>query len=102
MANRKIQNNTAVRKHTLKKNFGLSLAQYDLMFNEQGGCCAICGRHQSELKKALAVDHDHKTGNIRKLLCARCNILLGFAKDNVELLEASIKYLNDFQYIIER
>ena len=46
------------------------------MFKEQYGCCAICGKHQSELKKALAVDHDHRTGKVRGLVCNMCNYLI--------------------------
>jgi hypothetical protein len=48
------------------------------MFEDQKGCCGICKRHQSEFKKRLGVDHNHSTGKIRKLLCDRCNLGLGF------------------------
>jgi hypothetical protein len=63
------------------------------MFEEQGGCCALCGKHQSELKKALHVDHDHKTGRVRKLLCAKCNLASGAFDDDIGLLSACIEYL---------
>ena len=63
------------------------------MFIKQEGKCRICGRHQRELKLPLAVDHNHKTGHIRGLLCHRCNFILGLASDNVQLLTQVIEYL---------
>lgn len=65
------------------------------MFVEQQGCCAICGRHQSEFKARLSVDHNHATKKIRKLLCSQCNCLLGCVKDNSEILREAIKYLRE-------
>jgi hypothetical protein len=50
---------------------------YDRAFLIQGGRCLICRRHQSELKKRLAVDHNHKTGMFRALLCSVCNFRVG-------------------------
>lgn len=59
------------------KKYGMTLEDYDKMFVAQNGQCAICQKHQSELKHTLVVDHNHKTGKIRGLLCNRCNTLLG-------------------------
>ncbi len=42
-------------------------------FEKQKGCCAICGKHQSQFKMRLALDHNHRTGKLRGLLCYRCN-----------------------------
>lgn len=50
---------------------------YILLFEAQNGCCAICKKHESQLKQKLAVDHNHKTGVIRGLICKECNLLLG-------------------------
>jgi hypothetical protein len=55
----------------------MTLEEYNKRFLDQKGCCTICGKHQSELDRALAVDHNHKTGEIRSLLCNRCNLLVG-------------------------
>lgn len=63
-------------KRQLKRVF--TPEQYDRMFFEQKGKCAICGTHQSKLKKSLSVDHNHTTGEIRGLLCSRCNFLVGY------------------------
>ena len=66
------------RNRALKYNFGIDLQDYSILFNKQQGCCAICGRHQSLFKRVLSVDHSHKTGSIRGLLCQHCNHQLGW------------------------
>lgn len=58
--------------------YGITQEDYDRMFDNQKGCCAICGIHQSKLKQKLHVDHCHNTGKVRKLLCRNCNIHLGW------------------------
>jgi hypothetical protein len=73
--------------------FNISLEYYNKMFEEQLGCCAICGMHQSELKNALGVDHNHKTGKIRGLLCTKCNIAIGMFNENLILLDNAKTYL---------
>lgn len=82
--------------NSLKHKYGISIKQYNELFEEQNGCCAICGKHQTVLDRRLCVDHNHKTENIRGLLCQHCNSLLGFAFDNKEILEKAINYLNKF------
>jgi len=79
-------------KHDLKK-FGLTLGQYDILFESQGGRCAICQRRQSEFKIRLAVDHDHATGRVRGLLCADCNRVLGMMEDSTDRLQNAVDYL---------
>ena len=69
-------------KSLLKTQFGITPEDYDNMVAAQKGCCAICGRHQTEFRKLLAVDHDHETGKIRGLLCVSCNIRLGHLESN--------------------
>lgn len=80
------------RRVMLKSKFGLTLEQYNIMFIKQKGCCAICGRHQSEFKKCLAVDHNHETEQIRGLLCVVCNTRLSFFEDKV-FLKKMVAYL---------
>ena len=77
----------------LQRKFGISIERYNEMFASQKGCCAICGRHQSELKKRLHVDHDHETDEVRGLLCSQCNAGIGFFEDSKELLEMALHYL---------
>jgi hypothetical protein len=85
---------TQKRNARLLYLFGISLEDYNRMFAEQKGLCLGCYTHQSALSKSLAVDHDHKTGKVRGLLCFRCNAALGCVKDNTQILERLIGYLN--------
>lgn len=80
------------RAYDLKK-FNLTNEDYNQMFDNQGGNCAICGKHQSEFKKSLAVDHCHTTSKVRGLLCNNCNLGLGNFKDEIEFLANAITYL---------
>jgi hypothetical protein len=57
----------------LQKKYGITLAEYEQKLVEQNGCCAVCSKHKSNFKKALAVDHNHASGRIRGLLCPWCN-----------------------------
>ena len=75
------------------KRYGVTLEDYNEMFNEQDGCCAICGTHQLEFESLLNLDHDHDTGKVRELLCSDCNWAIGHAKEDVERLKLMIKYL---------
>ena len=82
------------RKAHLKRVFGISLEQYDEMSKKQKHKCAICGKPEMNNKnKVLCVDHNHKTGAIRQLLCGLCNSGLGAFKDDKKLLKKAIKYL---------
>jgi hypothetical protein len=88
-------------RQALKRNFNLSINDYNTMMQEQKGVCAICKRTET-LKKTnrtsvrrLSVDHDHKTGKVRGLLCNRCNVILGKIEDNTILLNTMIKYLQN-------
>lgn len=83
------------RKHKLKARYGISDLEYNIIFKLQNGRCKICKVHQSKLKRSLAVDHDHKTGLVRGLLCTRCNLGLGCFEDNIDNLMRSIEYLKE-------
>ena len=77
------------------KNQGINLTQqeYDDKFKTQKGCCAICGVTQTKLNRALAVDHDHKTGKVRGLLCAKCNYVVGAIESNGDRIPKAKVYL---------
>lgn len=64
------------RDSELRRRYGVSAADYDSLFKAQCGRCAICGERPTG-KRRLAVDHDHRTGVVRGLLCAPCNTALG-------------------------
>ena len=82
--------NRNYRISDLKRKFGITFEQFELLVILQNGLCAIC---RKKLDKHLAVDHDHKTGEIRGLLCTNCNVGLGHFRDSGELLQRAIDYL---------
>jgi hypothetical protein len=79
-----------LRRRDLMRKYKISLEDYDQMVLNQNGLCLICERVP---KKRLVVDHCHKTGKVRGLLCDPCNVALGFLEDDVTLLAKAIKYL---------
>ena len=80
-------------KSHLKNKYGISIEDYDEMYIRQGGCCGICGTHQSKLGKRFCIDHDHDSGGVRGLLCDRCNTSIGKFEHNICLLKNAIRYL---------
>jgi hypothetical protein len=82
----------------LKRKFGITLDEYNAMFSLQGGVCAVCGTEPNIKDKngnirRLAVDHDHKTGRVRQLLCNACNTSIGLVKENISTLVGMIDYI---------
>lgn len=67
----------AMRKWQLRRLYNMSLEEYDLLWEKQNGTCAICKQINANGRR-LSIDHDHSTGEIRGLLCARCNTMLGW------------------------
>lgn len=89
---RQTKQTTAREKH-LQKRYGIAVSEYEKLYAEQGGACAGCGYQPKPGGRRLAVDHDHKTGAVRGLLCWRCNTLLGWAKDSPRTLRRLADYL---------
>lgn len=80
----------------LQRTYGITLDQYDLMLEAQGGRCAICPRPAESMNTRLHVDHDHKSQIVRGLLCFWCNRkTLPGVKDNPDLADATADYLRD-------
>ncbi len=75
-----------------QRRYGITLIDYNRMLKEQVGVCAICGHPPK--KNRLSVDHDHKTGQVRGLLCVRCNRALPRFNDSADLLERAAAYIN--------
>lgn len=66
------------RRRHLQETYDMTPKDWDKMYNEQQGCCGICGKHQSELKETLEIDHEHwDSERVRGLCCKHCNIRLG-------------------------
>jgi hypothetical protein len=82
-------NKEAYRSKQLMRKYGVSLDEYNAMYAFQHGRCAICG----ESHPVLMVDHCHNSKRVRKLLCNKCNAGLGFFRENVQLLENAIDYI---------
>jgi hypothetical protein len=83
----------AKKRRVRLAKFGITPEIYDQMLVEQDGKCAICGVPCFVEKRALAVDHDHKTNSVRGLLCINCNTGLGKFKDNATVLMKAAQYL---------
>lgn len=85
------------RDKYLRRKYGISLKKYNSMLKTQKYRCGICGKHQRDEKKALAVDHDHKmTGAkaVRGLLCNYCNSrILKYLGDDKKRAQGLVKYL---------
>lgn len=77
----------------LKKNYGMSIEAFELMLSGQGNRCANPGCRVLVQKRGWCVDHDHKSGKIRGILCFECNRLLGAAKDELGVLFGAATYL---------
>lgn len=78
----------------LRTNYNITIEDYNELFQKQNGCCDLCGIHQSELDRRLAVDHNHETGKVRGLLCIVCNRNL-VGVENTKFKIAAEKYLAD-------
>lgn len=84
----------AVRKSHLKRHYGMTIADWNVMLEGQNSCCQICKTHiDSCPHKQLMVDHCHATGKVRALLCDFCNTALGKFKDSPQLLREAADYL---------
>lgn len=80
------------------RNYGISVDEYNKLYEIQNGLCAICknpekSKSTSGSVKMLAIDHCHFKNKVRGLLCQKCNIMIGHANDNIELLQSAINYL---------
>lgn len=83
------------RSHHLRSTYGITLEEYENLFESQGRKCAICGSPSSGGPgRNFHVDHDHKTGKVRGLLCCNCNFVVGHSLDNPEILMRAADYLN--------
>ena len=83
------------RAWSYQRKYGITPVQYDEMLAAQGGGCSICKSPESKRSgQRLMVDHDHKTGEVRGLLCNPCNAAIGLLGDNISTLQNAINYLS--------
>lgn len=81
------------RNSYLKLKYGITLADYNKLLKKQGGGCALCLKTPEEEGRNLAVDHDHKSGQIRGILCMFCNHRVIGRHSNALLFAAAARYL---------
>lgn len=90
------KNIKSARRSFLKYTYNITLSQYDKMYESQKGVCAICKGINLDGRR-LAVDHNHKTGKVRGLLCLKCNAAVGGIEHLGNLLGEAVKYLKRYE-----
>jgi hypothetical protein len=79
-----------VRNTDLQQRYGITLEDYRALLERQQGKCAICGVTEERLK----VDHNHRTGKVRGLLCHLCNAMIGCAREEIAILASAAAHLH--------
>ncbi len=87
-------NKDKIEADRIKARYGITVDERDDMRKEQHYRCFICGAHENTLTLGLCIDHDHETNQVRGLLCSKCNSGIGMLKDDPELLQNGIDWLN--------
>lgn len=82
----------AQRRRALKRRYNLTPTEVELLVDRQQNLCAICSVSFDET--TMNIDHNHKTGEIRGLLCNSCNMALGSFRDDIQLLHNAVMYLS--------
>ena len=82
-----------------KRLYGITKDEYNKLWESQGGCCAICGIHQSELPRALDLDHCHKTNIVRGFLCHSCNMVVGWIENRKSSMAVEKLIINTAKYL---
>lgn len=85
------------REYMRERNYGLTSAEFGDLLQEQGAACAICCSEEPGGRGDWHVDHCHETGAVRGLLCANCNIGVGYFGDDAERLNAAAGYIDRFR-----
>src|ERR1700722_11990062 len=98
------RNKERQREKFLKRTYGITVTEYNRLTIVQNNRCAIC-KTDADIRLAtkigerkkfrLAIDHNHETGQVRALLCNRCNMFVGHIENNRELLPVVLQYLED-------
>lgn len=88
---------TTTRRAHLRRSYGIDLKTYEGLLIAQGNKCKICGADSNTDKRAryFVIDHCHSSGEVRGLLCSKCNALLGLAQEREDILETAKQYLRN-------
>lgn len=84
---------TKVRDKRLQKDYGITLEDVFNKLKDQDFKCAICSKEINYTYREAAVDHSHSTGKVREILCHRCNLLLGFIEQDLNIIPKVLEYL---------
>ena len=88
-----LNNADKLRDDRLRYKYGIGIDEYDRLLLQQGNKCYICWTKKCSTGRRFAVDHDHKTGKVRGLLCRDCNKGIGLFKDNPSFLSRAAAYV---------
>lgn len=86
---------SVARRWYLKTKYGLSAEAYADLLRGQNDHCAVC-RQPNSGKRDWHVDHDHVNGRVRGILCNPCNLMLGFSKEDPDVLRAGASYIDAY------
>jgi len=89
------KNTTKRREYKRKENYGITQTEWDALFTSQGNCCGNCRSTDPGTKTHWHTDHDHVSGEVRGILCAHCNRMVGAAKDDIDILLQAVEYLKN-------
>lgn len=88
----------ACRDANLRREYGITLVEYEAMVESQSNTCKICGESETRTRAgvivSLSVDHCHETGEVRGLLCSNCNVAIGLLKHEPRLIHSALTYLS--------
>ena len=100
-------NKERTKRHNIKAKYGIVLKDFMTMYENQGGCCAICNKEmelyatRDKVADVANIDHCHVTNKVRALLCNHCNTGLGKFMESTDLLLKAVNYLNNYhQWIL--
>ena len=89
------------RNKIYQNKYGITLEEYNILLEKQLYACAICKEPENQISwgksKRLSVDHNHKTGKVRGLLCQKCNTTLGRYKDDISVWHNFVTYLESVE-----
>ena len=99
---KRLANNPSLnRNYNLRSQYGITLGQWEQMFDRQGRRCLICHTDKPS-GRGWQTDHDHKTEQLRGILCHHCNSLLGHAREDPGILGCAIHYLCKYSDLLDR
>jgi len=79
----------------IRRQYGISMQEFNELLEHQGGGCAICAKPISKLRRRMNIDHCHDTNQVRGILCSGCNTGLGHLGDNIDGLLRAVAYLKN-------